>query len=387
MPERNPPSLGLQLTAFSLIRTIINTGFRLVYPFLPTMARGVGVSLEQMANAVTARSLLGLLGPVIGSAGDTFGRRRAMLGGMLLFTASMVPVVLWPNYWTLFLAIILGAAGKIIFDPAMQAYLGDSIPYRRRAGAIAITELGWSGASLLGLPLAGWLIARSGWVSPFFLLIGLSAAALAVLWRMLPDDGDGSSNKVNLSSALRIISRHPSALAGLAISLLISASNEVVNIIYGAWMENSFGLAAAALGGTAAVIGIAELGGEGMVVAFSDRIGKRTTVGFGLIAILLTCLALPLLGTTLSGSLIGLFIFFISFEFTFVTTIPLLTELVPDARATLMAANITAAACGRALGALLGPRLFHTGIMANGFTGAGLAFLALVILFFYLKVD
>lgn len=387
MPERSRPSIGLQLTAFSLIRTIINTGFRLVYPFLPTMARGTGVTLEQMANAVTARSLLGLVGPVIGSAGDTFGRRRAMLGGMILFTASMFPVVLWPNYWTLVVAIVLGAAGKIIFDPAMQAYLGDSVPYRRRAQAIAITELGWSGASLLGLPLAGWLIARSGWVSPFPLLIGLALAAFIVLWRMLPVDNNRDGDKVKLSGALRIISRHPSALAGLAISLLGSASNETVNIIYGAWMEDSFGLAAAALGGTAAIIGLAELGGEGMVIAFSDRIGKRTTVGLGLITILATSMALPQLGTSLSGSLIGLFLFFISFEFTFVTIIPLLTELVPDARATLMAANITAAASGRALGALLGPRLFPIGILANSLTSAGLALVALIILFFFLKVD
>lgn len=380
-------TLALQLAAFSLIRTIINTGFRLVYPFLPTLARGVGVSFEQMANAVTARSLLGLLGPVIGSAGDTYGRRKAMLGGMALYTFSMIPIVLWPTYWTLFIAIVLGAAGKIIFDPAMQAYLGDSVPYQRRAQAIAITELGWSGASLVGLPVAGWLIARSGWVSPFYLLIGLSAGAVFALWRILPQDGQREAEQVNLSAALRIISRHPSALAGLAISMLISASNETVNIIYGAWMEDSFGLAAAALGGTAAVIGVAELGGEGLVAAFSDRIGKRTTVGLGLIAILLTCLALPFLGSTLTGSLVGLFIFFISFEFTFVTTIPLLTELVPGARATLMAANITAAASGRALGALLGPRLFPLGLLANGLTAAGLAFLGWVILFFFLKVD
>ncbi len=69
------------------------------------------------------------------------------------------------------------------------------------------------------------------------------------------------------------------------------------------------------------------------------------------------------------------------------TTIPLLTELVPDARATLMAGNLTAAASGRALGALLGPRLFSMGILANGLTSAGLAFLGLIILFFFLKVD
>jgi hypothetical protein len=42
MYSRAPVRLRYQLAAFSLTRAVINTGFRMVYPFLPTFARGLG---------------------------------------------------------------------------------------------------------------------------------------------------------------------------------------------------------------------------------------------------------------------------------------------------------------------------------------------------------
>ena len=61
----------------------------------------------------------------------------------------------------------------------------------------------------------------------------------------------------------------------------------------------------------------------------------------------------------------ALFLFYISFEFTLVSSIPLMTELVPEARATLMSANITALSLGRVLGAALGLALYPFGMQAN----------------------
>jgi len=86
MTQSSPrPSVVSELVLFPLIRGVINTGFRIIYPFLPTIARALGVSIESVALAVTARSLIGVSGPLIGSAGDILGRRRAMLLGLLLF--------------------------------------------------------------------------------------------------------------------------------------------------------------------------------------------------------------------------------------------------------------------------------------------------------------
>lgn len=387
MTTEEREALPAELVIFSLARTLINIGFRMVYPFLPTLARGLKVDVQSIALAITARSSLGLAAPFVGSLGDSLGRKRSMILGLLTFSIGFLAVIVWPTYPTLFAALILGALGKILFDPSMQAYLGDRTTYQQRGRAIAITELGWSGASLFGLPLVGWLIARSGWTTPFPLL-GLFALGMAFwLFRTLPADPSASSTRRRFGSAVQSIREHPSALAALSIAFLISLSNEAVNIIYGLWLESAFGLKVIALGAASAVIGLAELGGEGMVALITDRLGKRNAVISGTLAITVACLALPALGTTTIGALIGLFIFYIVFEFTFVSLIPMMTELVPSARATLLAFTIAASALGRAVGAQAGAFLFQYGLPVNTIFGSLVAVVALALLFTAVKED
>jgi DHA1 family inner membrane transport protein len=384
-----PVRLRFQIVAFSVARTVINTGHRMIYPFLPTFARGVGVDLEAVALAVTARSALGLISPVFGSLADRRGRKAAMIAGTLIVAGGMALVAIWPTYPALFMALALGGVGKLIYDPSMQAYIGDRVDYTRRGLAIGITELSWSTAFLLGVPILGWLIDRSGhWDVPFPLLAGFSLAMAFMLWVVIPSDAPpAAATHPSLAQGIRVVLRYTPALAGLAIAFLISASNEVVSIIYGAWMEDAFGLQVAALGAASAVIGIAELTSEGAVAAYADRLGKRRAVTIGMGANALACLLLPVISFGVGGALVGLFFFFITFEFAVVSLIPLMTELVPGARATLMAGNVAAFSGGRMVGALLGPALFDVGLLANSGTAALLDGIALVVLLMYLKHD
>jgi predicted MFS family arabinose efflux permease len=359
----------------------------LVYPFIATFARALGVDVEAIALAVTARSVLGLTGPIFGNLGDSLGRKRAMLLGLACFSFGFSLVVLYPSYPSFFAALLLGTTGKIIFDPAMQAYLGDQVAYNRRSTAIAITEIGWSGASLLGLPFVGWLIATRGWLAPFPTLAVLMLVCLIFIWRILPKDPLPREPGSGVQAAWRAIMQHPAAVAALTATFLLSIGNEAVNIVYGLWLEGSFGLQVAALGAASSVIGFAELSGEGFVATLTDRLGKTRAATIGLLLTGFACLALPVLGQTLGGVLVGLFLFYLSFEFTFVSLIPLISELVPSVRATLMAGNLAAAAGGRAVGAFVGSQLFDFGIFTNAVLGAVLTFLAILVLRRWVKVE
>ena len=61
------------------------------------------------------------------------------------------------------------------------------------------------------------------------------------------------------------------------------------------------------------------------------------------------------------NAFVGLSLFYISFEFTLVSSIPMMTEVVPQARATLMAFNVAFISLGRALGAPLAAWLYRFG--------------------------
>jgi DHA1 family inner membrane transport protein len=354
-------SLRFQILTFTLIRIVLNTMHRMVYPFLAVFGRGLGVDLSSLALAVTARSLGGTIGPFLAFVADSRGRKAGMLLGLSLFTLATGLVVIWPTYPMFVACLALSMLGKYVFDPSMQAYLGDRIPYQRRGRAVAVTEVGWSLSFVLGIPLVGFLIARRGWMAPFPLLCILGLLAFLILVWMLPHDTIPVLERPRFWSSLRAVLTYPPALLGLSVGLFMSASNEVINLVFGVWLEDSFGLKIAALGAAAVLIGLSELGGETLSVGFTDRLGKPGAVGLGMLVNCFAAIILPLAGSSLTGALVGLFLFYISFEFTIVSTISMMTEVMPAARATLMAANIAGHSLGRALGALFAPALYLQG--------------------------
>jgi predicted MFS family arabinose efflux permease len=186
---------------------------------------------------------------------------------------------------------------------------------------------------------------------------------------MIPRDPVSEDGNPGVFTNILKVLRFAPALAGLSIGMFSSAANEVINLVFGVWMEDAFGLQITALGAAAAVIGIAELTGESMVGIWVDRLGKPRAITLGLMANSLVALTFPYLGQTLPGAVVGLFFFYLSFEFTLVSTIPMMLEILPRARATMMAVNISAVSLGRALGSLLAPMLYTWGIG----TSAGVA--------------
>ena len=347
-----------QLIVFMLVRIILNTMHRMLYPFLAVFARGMGVDITTLSFVITARSFVGIFAPLFGAIADQRGRRFGMLAGVVLFTVGMALVAVSPSFITFSLAALLAILGKYFFDPSMQAYIGDRVPYERRGTALAVTEAAWSLSFIIGVPLVGYLIATYGWNAPFPLLAVLGLGIFAIIWRMIPRDDQPHSAAASLKNFRMVLTNVP-ALAAISIALWASAANELVNLIFGVWLEDSFGLKIAALAGASAVIGISELSGEGLVALTTDRLGKPRALVFGLTGNALAAILLPVVGTTEIGALIGLFLFYITFEYVMVSHIPLMTEVIPSARATMLSFNLTGHSLGRVIGALLAAFIYQ----------------------------
>ena len=350
--------LRFQLLIFMVLRTIVNTAHRMVYPFLAVFARGLGVDITTLSYIVTARSFFGMFAPVLGSISDQRGRKFGMLLGVFLFVVGMSLVALFPSVLTFSLALLLAILSKYLFDPSMQAYLGDRVPYERRGTALAITEAAWSLAFIAGIPLVGFLIEAYGWNAPFPLLAVLGLVMFVAIWRLIPRTDHAQPTVASLKNVRAVLTNLP-ALAGISIALWATAGNELVNLIFGLWLEDSFGLKIAALAGASAVIGVSELSGEGLVALTTDRLGKPRALAIGLIANILAALLLPVIGRTEIGALIGLFLFYITYEYVLVSHIPLMTEVMPTARATLLSFNVMGHSFGRTIGALLATFIYQ----------------------------
>ncbi len=351
--------IRFQLIIFMFLRAVLNTAHRMVYPFLPVFARGLGVDISTMSLLMTGRSLLGATSPLFAPIADRRGRKFGMSLGIAVFTLGVALVAIHPAFWTLAAALILAMVGKYLFDPSMQAYFGDRIPYDQRGTALAVTEVAWSMAFIAGVPVMGFLIDRFGWAAPFPVFTVLGLVIFFVILRIVPGQDPHHDPTSNSRDGYLAVFTSIPALAGISIAMWASAGNELVNVIFGVWLEDSFGMKIAALAGASAVIGISELSGEGLVALTTDRLGKPLALSIGLICNAAASIILPFIGRTQAGALIGLFFFYITFEYVLVSHIPLMTELVPKARATILSMNVTGHSVGRALGALLAAFIYR----------------------------
>jgi predicted MFS family arabinose efflux permease len=367
-----------------LTRLVFNTMHRMIYSYLPYFARGLGVNLDAMSYALMARSLTGFFSPLLASVADSRGRKTGMLFGLLLFCLGGSLVVFWPVYPVFAASLVISTAGYLVFIPSLQAYLGDTVSYAQRGLVMAVSEVAWSVSAIAGVPLVGFLIARQGWLSPFPLLVLLGLLAFVLLVRSLPRDPAAKTARPSFLANLQQVFTYPPALAGLGMAALYTMANELVTVVYGVWVEDKFALAIASLGTTALGIGVVELGGESLVALLTDRIGKRRAIAFGVGLNCLAALVLAVFGGWLAGTLVGLLLFYLTFEFTIVSGIPLMSEILPSARATLMATHIAVVSLGRAVGDFLAPRLFVNpwlpGMAANALGAIVFNLLALVLL-------
>jgi len=353
--------IKFHLFLFTLARTIINTNYRMVYPFLPVFARQLGVEPASLAMALSVRSFLGVFGPFLATVADTHDRKTGILLGMGLFTAGSGVVGIFPNFWGFVAGTSLVLLGNGVFIPSLNAYLGDNVPFEKRGRVLAITELSWALAFIGGIPLVGLLLESYVWITPFFIFTGIGTFFFLLFAWLLPANRIRSTKENNIKQNFgRILQSWP-ALSGLLAGILFTGANETVNLIFGVWIEDQFGLDFTALTIASVVIGVSELGGEVFSAVWLDAIGKRRVIWIFLGLNSLAALLLPLTNGVLGWAFAGLGFFYISFEIILVSTLTLMSEVVPSARATMIAATVAGFSLGRMLGDLIAPGLYGIG--------------------------
>lgn len=350
---------------FTALRVAMNSAIRMTYPFIPFFSRGIGVEIGRITLAISISMAASIVGPFIAPVADRYGRRTGMLLGLALFTFGNSLAAFFPSYGTFVTALLFSNLANNVFLPAMQAYLSDRTPYRRRALVLGITEVSWALSFILAIPLIGFLIEATYWYVPFAVLAVLGVVAIGlVLWKV-ERDRHQTRDEERIYSGLKKLFTVRNAVFMLLAGLAMIVANEVVNVMFSVWMEDSFQVQIAALGAASLVIGLSELGGEALTTTLADRIGKERSVFLGLIANCLVVAVLPLIGHTQTGALIWLFLFYLTFEYAVTASWPISSEVMPGARATMLAAFIASLSLGRAVGALLGPWIYRLGFLAN----------------------
>ena len=377
-------------------RLLIDTSTQLFNPFLAIIAAGLGVNVIVMGALVSLRSATGLFSPVFGGLAERWGYRFVLRMTLLLAAIGILIVGLSSQVWLAAVGMVIMGIGSFAFVPLLQAYLSNQLPYATRSRDLAIIEYAWAFASIVGLFIAGQLIARFGWRAPFFVLgVGLLIAWLflarlpmAKIAQSKPVEHLSSSQTWDeqMGTYLDLGANRVSAWGTIMTGCFQLFAANTILIIHGEWLSREYGLGAAELGTVSLLVGGAFLSGSVLVSVIGDRFGKRRSVLWGTTACLFAYGALPFSNTTLELAVGGLGIALFCFEFALVSNIALLSEQLPTQRAKLFTLSAAICLLGITLSSLIGPWTY-TQLGMWGISGISTAtmVLALLIILMWVK--
>jgi DHA1 family inner membrane transport protein len=230
------------------------------------------------------------------------------------------------------------------------------------------------------VPLFGILISNKGWQNAYSALTVLGVISILLVVLILPKDDARILKPVKDSIKLKNIFSYKPAIMILLFGLFLAGGNELVSVMFGVWMEETFSLQIAALGVASAVIGFSELGGEGLSAWITDHVGKERAVAGGLLVNCLALIVFPLLSQTHTTALVWLFLVYFSFEWAMVSSLALTSEIMPQMRATLLSAYIASHAISRMLADFIAPWIYLNGFLYNALSCLILNLIALYLL-------
>jgi DHA1 family inner membrane transport protein len=351
---------------------VTNVAFRLVFPFLPRIAAGLGVSIAAMGTALAIRDLAGLTNPALGRAADRRGHGSAMVLAMvgLAFALTLQAV---SNGLLLFtVALISLSITKALFDVAAAAWVGGAVPFVSRGRAIGLLETSWAAAFIVGMPIAALTIRATTWRTPF-----LIAAGLCIVMAFALDNGVAVSAPPAVNAPRPAWT--PALRAAIATFALMGVGHSMMLVTFASWLEDSHGVSIAALGLTAMVIGLAEFGGSAGSAGISDRLGLTRSLEGALLGCVVASLLLPIGSGTFGLALASMVLYFMAVEFSIVTVLSLFSELDQKARGAVIGLAFAAFALGHAAGAVAGSQIYQRwGMTENAVAMAAVFALAYV---------
>ncbi|MBA3808666.1 MAG: MFS transporter, partial [Solirubrobacterales bacterium] len=213
-------SPGLILAAVCLAAFAINIDTTIVNVALPSLTRQLGAGTSELQWIVDAYNLsFAALVLAAGSLGDRYGRRPALLTGLIGFAAASAAGALCSSPGQLIAArFVMGAFAALIFPTTLAVISNTFRDRRERAKAVgawgAVTGLGVAAGPVTG----GLLLSFSGWPSVFVALVPVSLLAAFVVYRVVPESRDPATPPLDRGGLITA-----SAAIGLLIYTIIEA--------------------------------------------------------------------------------------------------------------------------------------------------------------------
>ncbi|MDA2988890.1 MAG: multidrug effflux MFS transporter [Actinomycetota bacterium] len=172
---------ALSLIILGVLTTFGPMAIDLYLPAFPDVAVDLGVPVTTVPLTLTT-SMIGMgVGQLLyGPLSDRYGRKKPLVGGLVLFTVASVACALAPTFQTLlgfrFLQSLGGAAGVVI----ARAIVRDLYQGRELAKALSIVVMVFGLAPVLAPTLGAVLLEFGGWRTLFYFLSMFGIGCIAI---------------------------------------------------------------------------------------------------------------------------------------------------------------------------------------------------------------
>lgn len=251
-------------------------------PSLPGMAAyfGAPYALMQLSVALYL-ALSAVLQILIGPISDRYGRRRVIIGALVLFLIATGGTLLSPNA-TVFLVFRMAqaviAAGMVL----SRAVVRDMVPDAQAASMIGYVTMGMSIVPMIGPVIGGVLDEAFGWHANFALLLALGLVTLALCWADLGETA--TLRRVSLMDQIR---SYPALLKsqrfwGYVLCASFASGCFFAYLGGAPYVGNTvFGLGSSQIGVLFAITAVGYAGGNFVAGRYSVRLGMNRMILIG----------------------------------------------------------------------------------------------------------
>ena len=353
----------------------IGCGVMVVGGSLNDLTRSLQVSVAVAGQLITVAAVMMCLGaPLLAAALTRWDRRKLLACALAWYAMGHALCALMPDYAALLPLRALTVLSAAVFTPQAGAAMGWLAPPEQRGRAITFVFLGWSVASVVGMPLHAYIGETWGWRYAFGLVAVLAAVGAGWVWQALPD---GIRPPPMNRQAWREVFSHPRLMRIVAVTALAGAGQFTLFAYIAPYLRQGLSAQASEISLVFACFGSLGLIGNLWLSQRVDQLGAARAVGW---LLALQCLSMAL--WPLGGSVAALVLVVVPWALSgFACTSAQQARLAtaaPTLAPALLAMNTSAIYLGQALGAGGGGLVMTANMAAGRDTFMGLSALALV---------
>lgn len=179
--------------------TVVQTA---IVPLLPELPRITGSSPVAVGWLITVTLLTAAVAtPLLGRAGDMYGRRRMLLLALATLTAGSVLCGVTSDLVPLLIGRGLQGVGAAVV-PLSISILRGVLPPERTGSAVALMSSTVGIGAALGLPLAAVLVQYADWHAMFWATTALGATVFVLAWFTVTEVPAEASGRFDIVGAI-----------------------------------------------------------------------------------------------------------------------------------------------------------------------------------------